>query len=181
MSLYAKDEASSLRRGRIRYLPAVPGRMEFAEWVRAELLREKPDVIAVELPVTLAEAYERGVSRLPELSVIIYEDESAQSDERDDTAVYLPVEVADPFVEALRTARELGAEVVFLDPDIGSRPHVEDNYPDPFAARRVGIEKYVESYRVFPQERFGELVSHAEGLAWKLQGVNPEASVAVVV
>ncbi len=173
--MFEEREAGGLRRGRIRYLPAAPGRLEFAAEVRREILREKPKVVAVELPVTLEEVYCRAVERLPELSVIIYDDEG------EDRAVYLPVETSDPFVEALRSAREIGAETVFLDPDLGERPHIDESYPDPYAVHRIGIEKYVEAYRVFPQERSPDVAVHAEGIAWKLQGVDPEASVLVVV
>ena len=173
--MFRETDPGSLRRGRIRYFPVAPGRLEFAALLRQELLREKPAVVAVELPVTLEKVYERAISRLPELSVITYEDEGQ------DRAAYLPVEVADPFTEALRTAGDIGAKTVFLDPDIGERPHVEDHYPHPYAVERLGLEKYVESYRVTPQPRSQELAVHAEGLAWKLQGVDPEATVVAVV
>ena len=169
------DGPGGLVRGRIRYVPVVPGRMEFAELVREEILRHKPRVVAVDLPVTLEAAYGRSVDRLPELSVIIYDDEG------EDRAVYMPVEPCDPFVEALRSAREVGAEAVFLDPDVSDRVPLDDTYPDSYAVRRIGIEKYVESYRVNPGPRSNELTVQAEGLAWKLQGTNPEASVLAVV
>ena len=121
--MFRETDPGSLRRGRIRYFPVAPGRLEFAALLRQELLREKPAVVAVELPVTLEKVYERAISRLPELSVITYEDEGQ------DRAIYLPV----------------------------------------------------ESYRVTPQPRSQELAVHAEGLAWKLQGVDPEATVVAVV
>ena len=175
-----RDPNNGLRRGRIRYFPVVPGRMEFAQRLREELLRERPDIVAVELPVTLSGVYRRAVDRLPELSVIIYDDEGAKQAEPD-RAVYLPVEVTDPFVEALRTANEIGAETEFLDPDIGGRPHLEESYPHPYAVEQLGLEKYVGAYRVHPRARSGEAAVHAEGLAWKLQSLDPEASVFVVV
>jgi hypothetical protein len=139
------------------------------------MLREPPRVVAVELPVTLQQAYERALDRLPQLSVIIYDDEG------EDRAVYLPVEVADPFIEALRTARQLGAGIVFLDPDVAEPVREPGSYPDPYAIRRIGLEKYIESCRVLPRPRSRETAVVAEGLAWKLQGVDPEASVLVVV
>ena len=169
------DSPGGLVRGRIRYVPVVPGRMEFAELVHEEILRHKPRVVAVDLPVTLEAAYGRSVDRLPELSVIIYDDEG------EDRAVYMPVEPCDPFVEALRSAREVGAEAVFLDPDVSDRVPLDDAYPDSYAVRRIGIEKYVESHRVNPRPRSNELTVQAEGLAWKLQGTDPEASVLAVV
>ena len=169
------DHVSGLVRGSIRYLPVVPGRMEFAELVREEILRLKPRVVALDLPVTLEAAYRRAVDRLPELSVIIYDDEG------EDRAVYMPVEPCDPFVEALRGAGEVGAEVVFLDPDVSDRLPLDDSYPDGYAVRRIGIDKYVESYRVSPRPRSNEITVQAEGVAWKLQRTNPEASVLAVV
>ena len=64
-----------------------------------------------------------------------------------DADIYVPIEPADPFVEAIRTAIEIDAELVFADPDSGERPHLKDAYPDPYAIRHIGIEKYVEAYR----------------------------------
>src|SRR6202035_5453302 len=39
----------------------------------------------------------------------------------------------------------------------------------------------IEAYRVYPQARSAELSQHAAGIAWKLQGTDPTASVMVVV
>jgi hypothetical protein len=169
-------DAGSLRRGRFTYLPVAPGRLEFAIEVREIILRDRPQVVALELPITLQEHYLRAVARLPEISVIVYPD-----DKEEDRAVYIPVEPADPFVEAIRSALEIGAEVVFADPDSGERPHLKDNYPDPYSIRHIGISKYVEAYRVYPQERSDEIARHADGIAWKLEGCDPLARVLVVV
>jgi len=167
--------ADGLRRGRFLYLPVVPGRLEFAEHARRLILTERPDLVAVELPVTLEGAYRRALERLPELSVIVYEDG------RQDRAVYVPVEVTDPFVEALRTAGEIGAPVVFVDPDAGERPHLDEDYPDTYAAQRLGIEAYVQAYRRHRPGRAPGTTAFAEGIAWKLQGTDPRARVLVVV
>ena len=56
--------------------PVVPGRLEFAIEVRQAILRDRPQVVALELPVTLRSAFLRAVARLPEMSVIFYPDES---------------------------------------------------------------------------------------------------------
>lgn len=174
MSLFDPAAPGSLRRGRIRYFPVAPGRLEFAAAVREEILREPPGVVAVELPATLEQPILRAVERCPELSVVIYETAATE-------AVYLPVEVTDPFVEALRTARELELRTACLDPDVSERPHVEDVYPDSYALERIGLEKYVESYRLEPRPADHEVAFHAEGLAWKLQGCDPEAEILAVV
>ena len=63
---------SSLQRGRFRYLPVAPGRMEFALEVRRAILASRPDVVAVELPATLEDLYLKALDRLPQISVIFY-------------------------------------------------------------------------------------------------------------
>ena len=170
-------DAGSLTRGRFTYFPVAPGRLEFAIEARAALLRERPQVVAVELPMALQDAWTRGVKRLPEMSVIFYPDETTGDTE----AVYVLVEPADPFTEAIRTGLEIGAEILFADPEAGLRPHLKDAYPDPYAIRHIGLARYVEAYRVYPQPRSDEIARHAAGLAWKLQGTDPEARVFVVV
>jgi hypothetical protein len=178
MSLEAEIKAGSLERGRFRYFPVVPGRVEFSIALRKLLLAEKPPIIAVELPGFLADSYKRALERLPEMSVILY-----LSDKNDDEnpAVYVPVEPADPFTEALRSALELGSEILFLEPDSADRPHIQDTYPDTYSIRRIGLEKYIEAYRVWPQSRNDDVTAHASAMAWKLQGADPEARVVVVV
>jgi hypothetical protein len=170
-------DPGSLKRGRFTYFPVVPGRLEFAIEVRQAILRHHPQVIALELPATLQPVWMRAVARMPEMSLIFYPDETSGSDQ----AVYVPVEPADPFTEAIRTGLETGAEIVFADPDAGQRPHLKDAYPDSYAVRHIGLTRYVEAYRVYPQPRSEEISRHAAGIAWKLQGTDPLAEVLVVV
>ena len=80
----------SLKRGRFTYFPVVPGRLEFAIEVRQAILRERPQVIALELPSTLQPAWTSAVARLPEMSLIFYPDETAG----DDQAVYVPIRIS---------------------------------------------------------------------------------------
>ena len=175
MSLESEIKAGSLDRGRFHYFPVVPGRVEFAAGLRQLLLAQKPAIVAVELPGFLAGSYARALARLPEISVILYTDESD-----DDRAVYVPVEPADPFTEALRTAEEIGASVIFLEPDSAERPHLPDIYPDTYSIARIGLDRYIEAYRVWPQTRSEEITAHASAMAWKLQGADPLAEVVVV-
>jgi hypothetical protein len=183
---------SSLERGRFSYLPVVPGRLEFSMEVRRRILTDRPDVVAIELPETLQHAYLDAIQRLPQISVIFYNDPVRRSqsnsprrgednDESDQAAIYVPVEPADPFVEAIRSAQEVGAEVVFADPDTGERPHLPDSYPDSYALTSIPLSRYVEAYRVYPQERTDEVERFAGGIAWKLQGADPLARVLVVL
>jgi hypothetical protein len=170
-------DPGSLKRGRFTYFPVVPGRLEFSIEVRQAILRQRPQVIALELPATLQTAWMRAVARLPAMSLIFYPDETSDLDQ----AIYVPIEPADPFTEAIRTGLEIGAEIVFVDPDAGQRPHLKDAYPDSYAIRHIGLARYIEAYRVYPQPRSPEISRHAAGIAWKLQGADPLANVLVVV
>ena len=174
-------EFAGLTRGRLTYLPVAPGRLEFAIEVRRRILAERPDIVAVELPVTLEDAYLDALRRLPQISVIFYRDTEVRATGDSEQAVYVPVEPTDPFVEAIRTAQEIGAQIVFADPDSTERPHVSDTYPDSSALNSITYEQYVEAYRIHPQERTAEMERFAGGIAWKLQGADPLARAIVVL
>jgi len=170
------EDPGSLRRGNFTYFPVIPGRLEFSTELRRAILRARPSIVAVELPGSLEDVYLQALARLPEMSVIVYPD--PKDDER---GIYVPVEPCDPFTEAIRTGLEVDAEVIFIEPESGDRPHLPDAYPDPYSIRFIGLEKYIEAYRVYPQERNDEIAAHAAGMAWKLQGADPLAQVFVVV
>src|SRR5689334_23546317 len=97
MSLETDIKLGSLERGRFRYYPVVPGRVEFAVGLRRLLLSERPAMVAVELPGFLEPAYRRALQRLPEMSVILCTASSGDSEDEEDRPVYVPVEPADPF------------------------------------------------------------------------------------
>jgi hypothetical protein len=170
------EDPASLRRGNFTYFPVVPGRLEFSIALRRAILRDRPSVIAVELPASIEDTYLQALARLPEMSVIVYPD--PQDNER---LIYVPVEPTDPFTEAVRTGLEVDATVIFMEPHSGDRPHLPDLYPDPYSVRYIGIDQYVEAYRVYPQERNEEIAAHAASMAWKLQGADPLANTLVVV
>lgn len=128
-----------IRRDRLLLFPVVHYRMEFAWAVRRAILERRPATVAVDLPRTLEEAFLRAVDRLPRLSVLMYPLKGGR--------VYLPVEVTDPVVEALRTAAETGSRRAFLEPDLGREPSYREPYPDPYAATRIGLDRYLEACR----------------------------------
>lgn len=174
-------DPGSLRRGNIIYYPVVPGKVEFAIQIRRAILRDRPPIVAVELPGALEDAYLQALARLPEISVILYPDEGSGYDDEDDRGIYVPVEPTDPFTEAVRSALEIDSQVIFIEPDFGDRPHLPDTFPDTCAITAIGVERYIEAYRVYPQPRDEEVAAHASGMAWKLQGADPLAKTFVVV
>ena len=173
------DSIGILKRGNIAYFPVVPGRLEFAWRVRRYLLEKRPAVVAVELPSSLETPYRKALERLPQMSVILIPEDDKDGEEG--LATYIPIEPGDPFVEAMRTALELGAEVVFLEPAAHEKPHMSDSYPEPYALEIIGAEAYLEAYRVHPQARTPELDAHAAAMAWKMQGADPMAAICAVV
>ena len=178
-------EPLSLKRGKVSWVPVVPGRMEFAAEVRRRILAQRPQVVAVELPATLESLFLKAADRLPAISVIVYRDNvykpKAELDEVDASAVFVPVEPVDPFIEAIRSAREIGAEVVFIDPDSAERPHLRASYPDSYALNTISLEQYTQVWRLYPQPRSEECGTFAAGIAWKLQGADPFAETLVVI
>ncbi len=169
------EKGEGWRLGRFRFLPVVPGRMEFAAEVRRAVLAHRPRRIAVELPQTLKAATLRAVSRLPEFSVILYPDKSGQD------AVYVPVEITDPFMEALRSGREVKSAAHFVDPDLDRPAHPPENYPDSYAVRRIGYSRYVESWLACPRPAGHQLRRQAQGMAWMLQALPGRQTVWVVL
>src|SRR3954454_22183294 len=165
--MLAPSDPGPLKYGHFRFLPVVPGRMEFAAAIRHALLREQPKVVGVELPLSLGASWRRAVRRLPEITVILYPGES------EDDLIYVPVEPADPFTEAVRTALEIGAEVAFIEPDLSLRPHLPHFTPDPYSLHSVGYDRFIELARGSRPVLSPEIEAHAKAMAWKLQGTDP--------
>ena len=170
------EMAAALTRRNITYFPVVPGRVEFAVEVRQFLLEARPEVLAIELPLPLRSPFLKAVARFPQLSIIRFPDPVDPLQ-----WVHIPVEPSDPFMEALRTAHELGMRIEFIEPNLGDRPHVGDAYPDTYAIQMIGRERYVTGFRLQKNEPTEEMVEYADGMARKLQGLHPDREVVAVV
>ncbi len=133
-----------------------------------------PAIVAVELPGSLEDVYLQALARLPEMSVIVY------PDAKDESAHLRPVEPSDPFTEAVRTALEIDAEVVFVEPESGDRPHLPDTYPDTYSIRPsvwTGTSRLIAFIRSAVMKR-----SQRTPPAWPGScGTDPLAQVLVVV
>ncbi len=172
------DQGARIQRGNLVYLPVVPGKMEFALEVRRSLLELRPQVVAVELPQSLDREYLRAAERMPKMSVILLAEEDGR--EEDEQPAYLPVETGDPFVEALRTAREIGASIVFLGGGTG-RSELALPFPASYSTELIGVGRYVECYRFQSPPQTEELRARASAMAWKLQGGDPLSATCIVL
>jgi hypothetical protein len=119
-------------------VPVLHGRLELAVAVRQALEAIRPARIAVELPETLEQPVLRGVARLPLLSVVSYRGANGKP-------VYLPIEPADPLCEALRFGLERGVPVALVDRDVDDYGRHAELFPDPYAVKRLGHERYCAS------------------------------------
>ncbi len=124
---------------KIRFVPVIHNRVEFALEVRRQFFEYRPDYVAVEYPATLKDRIIRAIKRLPLISVVHYE-------ENDGTFVYLPIEPTDGQVEALRLALENDIPVHFIDRDTEAYPEDYSPVPDPYAVTRTGHYEYCMAY-----------------------------------
>ena len=121
----------------IRFLPVFHGCLEFAHQTRQRILSDPPEVIAVEYPGSWRETIEKAVNRLPFLSIILGENV--------DSKLFLPIEPTDALVETLRTAKELGIPVEFIDLDVDQYPAHSESLPDSYATQTLGYEPFMQA------------------------------------
>jgi len=151
--------------GPVHPIPIVHYNLEFATAVRDLFHRIRPDAVAVELPRSLQGIVEKGVSRLPELSVVLYQDDAGET-------IYLPIEPTDPVIEAVRSGLEANVPVHFVDLDLDAYPTYRDTVPDTYAAHRVGADVY---YQIFEKQMLPALekgtadIRREAGMAYHLQ------------
>ena len=132
-------EKDLIQQGNIIFAPVLHGRLEFSVVVRRLFKILQPDAVAVEFPATIRKPLEKGLDRLPFISVVVYQ-------EKDGRYVYLPLEPQDALVEAGRLARKHGVDLHFVDRDTEGYSHHRDPMPDSYAVRRLGLKAYAKAY-----------------------------------
>ena len=133
--------------GNVRLVPVLHNRLEFALEVRDQFSSFKPEIVAIEYPPTIGKKVLEGITRLPLLSVVYYEED-------DHTFIYLPLEPTDGQVEAARLALSKNLPIHFIDRDTEGYPIDRTPMPDPYSIKRIGYWQYCYSY----------LKTHPEGL-----------------
>ena len=126
--------------GRLRIVPLLHGRLEFAVEVRRAFGEHRPTHVAVELPAGLEGPMREAVRRLPQLSVLLIE--TAGADEATGAPLYALVEPTDGIVEALRLADAHDLPAVFVDRSAARVEPVRQAFPDPHAIESIGLEAY---------------------------------------
>lgn len=123
----------------VHVLPVLHERLEYTELTRRTLDALPVDAVVVEIPSSLERAWLRAVERLPQISVLLYENAAERT-------IYLPVHPGDPFVEAARTARERGLKLCCGDLDVDGYADYRDPVPDSYTLLRLGLPRV---YRTF--------------------------------
>ncbi len=111
------------------------GSLECAAAVRSVMLAAPPKALAIELPGTMAKAFQKAVGFLPAPILIEY----LWSDGR---PAFLFVSPQDPLAEAVRTAKELSIPIHCIDQDIENYPPHGEAFPDSYLIRRWGLARY---------------------------------------
>jgi hypothetical protein len=155
-------------------LPVLHERLEFADLVRRELAGHPPDAVVVEVPSSLERAWQQATDRLPAISVVLYENAAGQT-------IYLPVQPADPLVEATRRARELGIPAVCGDLDVDGYADYRDAIPDSYAALRIGHDRFYEAFRRRPRPADPADARREASLAYHARRLREEGAGRVLV
>jgi hypothetical protein len=154
--------------GRLRAVPILHGRMEFAVEVRRAFHEYRPTHLAVELPGALERPFREAAGRLPALSVLEVTDSGAGSSPGGRDSFHLLVEPTDGLVEAVRLGMESGIPVVFADRDATRVTPVRQPIPDPHAVEAIGLDTYAGLCLALPVEPSDEEIQRQRILAHHL-------------
>jgi len=130
----------------IHVLPVLHERLEYADYVRLAAAELAPDAVAVEIPSTLERTWLRGVERLPQISVLLYETAGERT-------VYLPIQPADALVEAARWGVENDVPVHCVDLDVDGYADYRYPVPDSYALLRLGMPSMLGAFRGLARPR----------------------------
>ena len=173
---YIFDTLEKMPEEGLVFLPIIHYRLECAEEVRRAVREVRPDAIAVEYPRSLKKPIISAVQRLPEISVILYQDGQ-------DRPVYLTIEPADPLVEAVRLSLELDIPLHLVDLDVDYDLRDQEAVPDTYAIQRIGARAYREAYQqaVAGQEPHHLDMRREAGMAYWLEKHLKEAPLLLFV
>ena len=121
--------------GRIAFVPCIHGRATFAREVRRTFLEHRFRSVAVELPPSLRSAVIDGVERLPEITVVTYEED-------DGTRCFVPVDPCDAIIEGVRLALAEPSRLLFIDREVENFDRRELVLPDSYAVHSIGTADY---------------------------------------
>jgi len=134
---------------RVTALPIVHGSGDFAVEVRRIMLSEEFDCLAVPLPRSFQHDVEEAIRELPSISLVVQKS-GAWSPESERSglggeASYVPVDPCQGVIAALRIAVQERIPRAFIDLETDRFVAYGRSFPDPYALKKVRIEKYAAS------------------------------------
>ena len=168
-----EPEIRRSRQPAARALPLFPGgartRWSSASSCGAPFCANSPQIVAVELPDSLEDAYLQALAAAAgNVGDPLYRD--PKDDER---GVYVPVEPAIRSPRPSAPAHEIGAEVIFLEPDLRRPPAPARPIPIPTRSATSASTSISRPIACSRRTRNEEIAAHAAAMAWKLQGTDP--------
>jgi hypothetical protein len=160
--------------GGVSILPVFHERLEAADQVRRAFRELAPDAVAVEMPSSLERVWLRGVDRLPAISVLLYENAH-------DETIYLPIQPADPMVEAARSARERGLRLTCADLDTDGYADYRDAVPDSYTLLRLSPSEVHRVFRELPRPRDPTDAPREHAMAYHAKRLREEGAERVLV
>ncbi|MCA8999309.1 MAG: hypothetical protein KDA80_20110 [Planctomycetaceae bacterium] len=136
---------------RIQCLPVVHGSGDFAVAVREILLNERFDCVAVPLPPSTQPFVERGITHLPNVTVVLQQETEpfantnwspGQGNEFERVASFVPIDPCQPVIAALRLAMQEHIDRRFIDLEVEDFEPQSSYLPDPYALKRVSVAQF---------------------------------------
>jgi hypothetical protein len=119
----------------IRVLPIIHGSGDYAIRVRASLLEQTPDCLAVPLPPSFQEPVEAAIEKLPTVSAVVQPDVGGPNGEEGYS--YVPIDPCQGVIAALRLAMGERISREFVDLETPYFEATDAVYPDPYALKKV--------------------------------------------
>lgn len=176
-------EPFALSHGNVHIVPVCHERVEFARYVREAVRQFAPLTVAVELPPEVGQLFEQAVDRFPSLSYIANRPPSPEAEgEPGESFVFYRVEPSDPLAEAVRSGREAGARIAFVDVYREDYPEIAELIPDSYSVHHLGLERF---WRLYQENR----VAHDDDgldqlrerhMAYRVQQLSAHGSVLLV-
>ncbi len=174
---------------RIHCLPVVHGSGDFAVEVRRVMLEETFDCLAVPLPQSMQVLVEKGISHLPNVTVVLQQETdpflapvwSLEADSAGPARVasFVPIDPCQPVIAALRLAIQERIPRKFIDLEVENFEPRASVLPDPYALKRVPLEKFATA--VLPavgrprseqhQARIRQMAHRLKGLERKYRSI----------
>jgi hypothetical protein len=135
----------------ITCLPIIHGSGDYAVEVRRLMLSRQFDCLAVPLPPSFQADVERAVSFLPNISLVIQEEDrwgtrggwsEGEREEAGRAASYVPIDPCQGVITALRIALQEHIPRAFIDRETARLEVRTGIFPDPYALKRVSPEQF---------------------------------------